>query len=330
MRRGQLFLTFMLTLFLLSPSTLAGSAGIFNENETIIDEFQVQLKQQLGAAMKRGGPTEAIDVCAKQAPLITQTLSAQYNVQLQRISDKFRNPSNRPSAAQASALEYFKADAYNSDVYAQALGSNQSLYAKPIKTDGICLACHGQAIATEVKQALEKHYPRDQATGYELGELRGIFSIIRPHEKQSPLGIKNFKVLSQDLWVGGQPSKTQIKELKALGIGTIINLRTLGEMTFDESSLAESLDMNYSSIPIAGAEGISIENSKALRKAIDQAEGPVFLHCASSNRVGALLALDVAANGADSTSALAAGRAGGMRSLTGRVSSFLDSEGKAQ
>jgi hypothetical protein len=50
---------------------------------------------------------------------------------------------------------------------------------------------------------------------------------------------------------------------------------------------------------------------------------PVLLHCASSNRVGALLALRAKANGTDSAAALDLGVANGLGSLKGAVETKL-------
>ncbi len=58
----------------------------------------------------------------------------------------------------------------------------QFRFAKAIKVAPVCLNCHGQTIAPEVKQALNEHYPNDLATGYRLGDLRGIFSITKTLE----------------------------------------------------------------------------------------------------------------------------------------------------
>jgi cytochrome c551/c552 len=52
-------------------------------------------------------------------------------------------------------------------------------YAKAIKEQKTCLACHGQSkdISTEVQNALDKQYPNDIARSYEVGDVRGAVSI---------------------------------------------------------------------------------------------------------------------------------------------------------
>jgi hypothetical protein len=47
----------------------------------------------------------------------------------------------------------------------------------PIPTLPLCLTCHGdpKSFSPELKEALGKHYPADQATGFKDGDLRGVF-----------------------------------------------------------------------------------------------------------------------------------------------------------
>lgn len=93
---------------------------------------------------------------------------------------------------------------------------------------------------------------------------------------------------------GGQPDKSVLEDLKQQGVKTIINLRAEQEMQdIDEASIAASLGMNYVHIPIAGPDDVTFDNASILHDAICEHEeqGKILIHCASSNRVGALLAI---------------------------------------
>jgi protein tyrosine phosphatase (PTP) superfamily phosphohydrolase (DUF442 family) len=68
-------------------------------------------------------------------------------------------------------------------------------------------------------------------------------------------------------------------------------------------------------LPVSGASGISYDNANALDRILADIDGPVLLHCASSNRVGALLALRAKMHGADTANALALGIDAGLTSL---------------
>jgi len=42
-----------------------------------------------------------------------------------------------------------------------------------------CLACHGKNLKPEVAAKIDQLYPKDQARGYDLGQLRGAFTLRR-------------------------------------------------------------------------------------------------------------------------------------------------------
>jgi protein tyrosine phosphatase (PTP) superfamily phosphohydrolase (DUF442 family) len=81
--------------------------------------------------------------------------------------------------------------------------------------------------------------------------------------------------------------------------------------------------MTYVNLPIDGATDVTYANASALDELLANAEGPVLLHCASSNRVGALLALRAKQRGADNASALELGVAGGLGGLEATVEKKL-------
>ncbi len=62
-------------------------------------------------------------------------------------------------------------------------GQRTYRYMKAIPTaEKPCLACHGKALAPQVRARLDALYPEDRATGYEAGEIRGAFTLSRPLE----------------------------------------------------------------------------------------------------------------------------------------------------
>ncbi len=91
---------------------------------------------------------------------------------------------------------------------------------------------------------------------------------------------------------GGQPSEEQLARAAAAGYRTVINLRMPSEDgVADEEARVAELGMQYVSLPIDGADGITEENARALAESLETSERPVLLHCGSGNRIGALLAL---------------------------------------
>jgi protein tyrosine phosphatase (PTP) superfamily phosphohydrolase (DUF442 family) len=128
----------------------------------------------------------------------------------------------------------------------------------------------------------------------------------------------------EGITAAGQPSAAALSAAAAAGYKSVIDLRALTEdRGFDEKTTVEGLGMSYVSLPVDGAAGVSFANAEALDKLLADLPKPVLLHCASSNRVGALLALRAKANGTDSAAALDLGVANGLGSLKGAVETKL-------
>ena len=307
--------------------------SIENKSEEIINEFEVTLKKELVNAIKMGGPVKAIDVCKTEAPSITEALSKKYNVNLQRVSRKYRNPVNKPDNNQLTILNYFEASESSVKNFYQELPNNEVIYAKKITAGPVCLTCHGASITPNVKEALDNNYPHDLATGYQLGDMRGMFSVKWNAAKNNSIkanitGIDNFRKIDNKLWVGAQPSIEQIKQLKELGVKRIINLRPDKEMTFNEEKIVKEQGIEYFNISISGAQDINFENSEKVMALLNSTTSGVYLHCASANRVGALLALNATKKGASLEEAMSIGKASGLSSLEKHVQSIIINQNK--
>jgi len=132
----------------------------------------------------------------------------------------------------------------------------------------------------------------------------------------------------EGITTAGQPSAEALAAAAEAGYKTVIDLRSPTEdRGMDEAATVESLGMSYISLPVAGGDGVTYENASLLDELLGDASGPVLLHCASSNRVGALLALRARMHGADADEALELGLASGLSSLRPVVEAKL-AEGK--
>ncbi|MCB1670147.1 MAG: protein tyrosine phosphatase family protein [Gammaproteobacteria bacterium] len=128
--------------------------------------------------------------------------------------------------------------------------------------------------------------------------------------------ILNLLAPEPNIMSSGQPSQEQFQVLADSGVKHIINLRPPVEMDFDEGALVESLGMQYHSIPVAVTAGITRENAQSLYDLLEDLSGePVVIHCASGQRVGALIALSAQQNqGMDAEAAMEEGRRWGLSS----------------
>lgn len=123
----------------------------------------------------------------------------------------------------------------------------------------------------------------------------------------------------------GQPSAAQLDTLAEKGFVAVIDLRGPGEdRGYAEAAAVEAAGLEYSALPITGADAVTVENARKLGAMLDSIDGPALVHCGSGNRVGALVALLEADRGASAEDALEAGRAAGLTRLEGLVREQLE------
>jgi uncharacterized protein (TIGR01244 family) len=104
-----------------------------------------------------------------------------------------------------------------------------------------------------------------------------------------------FVSVGDDLFIAGQPTEKGLRELRAKGVTTVVNLRMPEEMArvgFDEAALAKELGMKYVHIPMRGtaANPYGPKQLDAFAAALDAADGKVLLHCTVAWRASHLWA----------------------------------------
>ena len=123
----------------------------------------------------------------------------------------------------------------------------------------------------------------------------------------------------------GQPSEDVLRVAKEAGFATVIDMRTAEEdRGIDEASVVESLGMSYVAFPVSGRTDITLAKAQEFQSLLASIDGPVFMHCRSGNRVGAMFALQEGLEGATTDDAVIAGKAAGLGSLEPRVREALD------
>jgi uncharacterized protein (TIGR01244 family) len=127
----------------------------------------------------------------------------------------------------------------------------------------------------------------------------------------------------------GQPDYVALAVFADRGYVAVIDLRAEHEPRgLDEKTAVEDLGMDFVLMPIVDTAAINFENARRLDELLKQYDEPVLIHCGSSNRVGALLALRASLNGADDEGALQTGRDGGLTGLERRVVEVLEERGQ--
>lgn len=142
-----------------------------------------EMRGQLVTQMKEGGPIQGIPFCNEQALPITRSLSDKFNVTIKRTSDKLRNQKNAPSERELEIIQNYKNSLANNEQLVPIVEldiNNKKHFYTPILLKAECLICHGklnESINSETAALVKSLYPNDKATGYEEGDLRGIWSI---------------------------------------------------------------------------------------------------------------------------------------------------------
>jgi uncharacterized protein (TIGR01244 family) len=105
-----------------------------------------------------------------------------------------------------------------------------------------------------------------------------------------------FAKVGDDMFIGGQPTERALREMKAQGVTTVVNLRTPEEMKsavkFDEEALVRQLGMRYVYIPMRGNEEFPYAPADLdkFAAAVRATDGKVLLHCTIAWRASHLWA----------------------------------------
>lgn len=173
----------------LSAPVLAADADIDAlkaEAAGIIQSFSQELQGELMAAMKAGGPANAISVCNEKAPAIAAASEAASGWSVARSSHKLRNPENAPDAYTAAVIADFVAREEAGEM-AKSLSQAEIVeedgkqvfhFVKAIPTGQPCLNCHGgDDVKPEIVDKLAELYPDDAARGFSVDQMRGVFTL---------------------------------------------------------------------------------------------------------------------------------------------------------
>src|SRR6476660_9575602 len=93
-------------------------------------------------------------------------------------------------------------------------------------------------------------------------------------------GVPNFQTVNDRIYRGGQPSNEGFRNLAAMGIKTIVDLREDDSRSHAEKKLVKKLGMHYVNIPMKGMKTpTSKQVSHSLKVLNDDSKGPIFIHC---------------------------------------------------
>jgi len=172
---------------------VGGEPALVSEEEAVAvgDSAALALSRSLmsrvQAAIQEQGTAYAIEFCSERALPITAAVqdSLAGGLALKRTSTRIRNPANAPDSLEQQALAYFHSEldaGHPLPPYHLQRTEDGWRYYKPIVVADFCTACHGprESLEPAVRQVLAERYPNDQATGYSVGDFRGVIRVSIP------------------------------------------------------------------------------------------------------------------------------------------------------
>lgn len=162
----------------------ANDDALMTEARKVATTLPPKLIVALQEEIKKSGPEGAIPICKDMAPKMAGEISRQTGWKIKRVSLKARNDERAiPDPWEKAALEDFDKRAAAGESPAklekgEKIG-NEYRFVKALPVQALCLSCHGAAdqLSPGIRAALGQHYPRDRATGYSEGQIRGVISV---------------------------------------------------------------------------------------------------------------------------------------------------------
>ncbi len=141
-----------------------------------------ELSSALGTAMEDGGVENAVNYCKLNALPLVDSLSQVFEVDIRRTSDRYRNQSNAPNHREREVIRAYREAIQQQQIPNPKVSIEEGAvhYYAPIFMMDKCLKCHGvqdHDIDPLNYSLIKKLYPEDQAHGFKVGELRGIWSL---------------------------------------------------------------------------------------------------------------------------------------------------------
>jgi hypothetical protein len=99
---------------------------------------------------------------------------------VQQLAEKYRNPVNAADKEAARLIHVLAADPALQGMWirTEMNGTPGVRYIRRIEVKSACMPCHGAREARP--QFIKDGYPRDRAYDFEVGDLRGVYSVFIP------------------------------------------------------------------------------------------------------------------------------------------------------
>lgn len=173
---------------LLAAHALAAEPAPQEIGDQVAGRLFANLMTTLQEKIATAGPEAAIAYCRLEAlPLTAQVAEEFPQVKnVRRTALRVRNPANAPDPTDRSVLGEWLAR-WNPAAPPQPIikesttedGTKELRYYRPVPVMATCLACHGSGdeIPANVRSAIARDYPQDEAVDFKEGDLRGTIVV---------------------------------------------------------------------------------------------------------------------------------------------------------
>ncbi len=162
--------------------TEAEQQAYLKQGKEIAQATFAELSGELAAALEKGGVAGAIRYCNLTAYPLVDSLSLVHQAVIRRTSLKARNLADKPTPVEEEVLKAYHQQDGELAPKVMVVDGREVAFFAPIKIQPLCLECHGEVgkspgISPDDYEVIKEHYPNDEAIGYALGDLRGMWSI---------------------------------------------------------------------------------------------------------------------------------------------------------
>jgi hypothetical protein len=166
---------------IIEPQTTQASVS-FIENAKVLETGMMHIEAFMGSlqptlkGLLASDSTHVVAMggCSSMAIKMRDDYNRQItDVKIRRTALKYRNPKNKPDTTDRMVMDSFVTNNKLEPLVVDA-GNHYRVY-KPLPVKQSCLLCHGARndISPELVKMIDRTYPKDMATGFQLGEFRG-------------------------------------------------------------------------------------------------------------------------------------------------------------
>jgi hypothetical protein len=168
-------------LLMIVSSVIAQDHSFQTEASQLAQNLKQTLMKNLKEKISKEGAVAAIPFCHENVKPIAKSAAENMmsKYEFGRTSHKIRNTQNAPQEWMIKYLEKFQES--NSSKKANPIihkfENGKTAYLEPLYVSSECLVCHGDKISSSISSKIKEIYPKDLATGFKLGEFRGMIWI---------------------------------------------------------------------------------------------------------------------------------------------------------